>query len=300
MHTQFFGNYLLSRNLITKEEMLSVMEQLASTHVKLGSLAAHAGYMTASEVEHVIIMQTRQDKRFGELAVELGYMSQKQVDELLQEQVPDYILFGQILIEDGILTPAQLENYLTDYRSEYEIYDLDMNYDQTDLIHKLLQNIDFDEIDIHREYVTYYLKLLFNNLIRFIGDDFTPLQILNLPEIPTNFCVSQDMDCSVFHISSALDFEKDAAIAFASRYAKEDFTEFDEYVQASMEDFTNLHNGLFLVNMSNNYSLELNLYPPEFHKDYIIDTGKTTFLIPILFSFGVIHFIFSIYKTDSE
>lgn len=300
MYTQFFGNYLLSQNIITKKQMLTAMEKLTSSRIKLGSLAAYAGYMTASEIEHVIIMQTHQDKRFGEIAVELGYMSQKQLDELLQQQVPDYILFGQILIEEKILTPVQLENYLTDYRSEYEIYDLDMNYEQKDLIHHLLHDIDFDSIGMHREYVTDYLLLLFNNLIRFIGDDFTPLDILKLSEIPTTFCVSQDMECPIFHISSALDIEKDAAIVFASRYAHENFTEFDEYVQASMEDFMNLHNGLFLVNMSNNYSLEVSLCPPEFHQNHIIDTSKTTFLFPILFPFGVIRFICSVYETTSE
>ena len=43
---------------------------------------------------------------------------------------------------------------------------------------------------------------------------------------------------------------------------EEELYEFDEYVSASMEDFLNLHNGLYSVNMSNDYSMELHLQPP--------------------------------------
>lgn len=80
-------------------------------------------------------------------------------------------------------------------------------------------------------------------------------------EYMTNYCVTQK-DEGLLSFNSGVDMSKSVAIAFASRYAKEEFHEFDEYVKASIEDFLNLHNGLFNVNMSNEFSLELNLCPP--------------------------------------
>ena len=57
--------------------------------------------------------------------------------------------------------------------------------------------------------------------------------------------------------------EEDTAIAFASRYVHEQFHSYDEYVQASLEDFVNLQNGLFIVNVSNTSNTELTLGAPE-------------------------------------
>ena len=57
MYAQFFGNYLLSHG-ITKEQLMHAMQEANNEHPKLGTLAMHAGYMSASEVDRVIIMQT--------------------------------------------------------------------------------------------------------------------------------------------------------------------------------------------------------------------------------------------------
>ena len=72
--------------------------------------------------------------------------------------------------------------------------------------------------------------------------------------------------------------------------------EFDEYVQASLEDFLNLHNGLFTVNMSNNYSVEMQLSPPIIHDENLVDLNPdaVSFLFPVLYPFGTINFLFSI------
>ena len=51
MYAQFFGNYLLARNMVTAEQLLQAMQKKSSMQIKLGMLAIHAGYMTAGEVE---------------------------------------------------------------------------------------------------------------------------------------------------------------------------------------------------------------------------------------------------------
>ena len=86
------------------------------------------------------------------------------------------------------------------------------------------------------------------------------------------------------------------AIEFASRYVGEPFAAFDEYVQASLEDFLNLHNGLFIVNLSNEFSMELELSAPERIEDPLIVFENTTYYFPILYSFGTVNFIFELKK----
>ena len=293
MHTQFFGNFLLNKGVITPEQLIEALKIQSSTHKKFGTLAIHSGYMSASEVADVYITQTHYDKRFGELAVELGYLTPEQVDKLLTIQLPNYMLLGQILVDKKIVTHIELENLITEYKSEYEIYELDMMEEQKNMVDKLLASLYLPEDLPDAQNITCYLTLLFNNLVRFIGEDFTPLNIMTLPEVPTNYCVSQQVD-GQFAFLSALDMDSETAIAFASRYVDDEFEEFDEYVSASMEDFLNLHNGLYSVNMSNDYTLELHLQPPECHENTVLATEAPSYLLPVIYSFGTINCIFSI------
>lgn len=67
MYTQFFGNYLLEKDIITTEQLLDALQEQSKVHLKLGTLAIHEGYMTAGEVDNIIIMQTHQDKNLENL-----------------------------------------------------------------------------------------------------------------------------------------------------------------------------------------------------------------------------------------
>ncbi|MCI8494784.1 MAG: chemotaxis protein CheX [Lachnospiraceae bacterium] len=297
MHTQFFGNFLLNKEIISPEQLIDLLKIHSTAHKKLGTLAIHSGYMSASEVEDVFITQTHYDKLFGELAIEMGYLTKEQVDELLTLQLPDYMLLGQTLIEQGVITHVELENLITEYQSVYEIYDLDLVEEQKHMVDKLLSNFYLPEDLPHAEYILSYLTLLFNNLVRFIGEDFTTLNIMTLEEVPTNYCISQEVDGS-FSFLSALDMDEETAICFAGRYVNEDFQQFNDYVKASMEDFLNLHNGLYSVNMSNDHSMELHLQPPATHTNTLLTTDFLCYLLPIVFSFGTVNFVFSVKRID--
>ena len=293
MYSQFFGSYLLRRDAITPEQLTHAISQLSAAHIKLGTLAMHKGYMVASEVDEVCFLQTREDRRFGEIAIERGYLTEDQVRELLKTQIPDFILFGQCLVDDGAISYEELQTLVLDYEAENEMYDIDLNIESKEKITQLIERFFLvAEVPI-TEYSIMYMELMFNNLVRFIGDDFTPLTPIPCDEFPVNYCVSQRIHGKVNCISR-VDMEEDVAIAFASRYAKTTFTEFDEYVQASIEDFINLHNGLFMVNMSNEHSIELSLDPPSVDTTEALSLSSTTFILPVIYPICAIHLIISL------
>lgn len=295
MYTQFFGNFLLDRNVVTPEQLIKAIEKEATSRIKLGTLALYHNLMTANEIDDIVIAQTHEDKQFGELAIARNYLTEQQVDQLLSEQSPDYLLLGQVLIEEGIITNSELENLIIDYEAEHEIYDLDLQVDQKEQVLRLIRHYcDFTDVADAEPYES-YLTLLFNNLIRFIGSDFTPLTPIRCDEFPTQYAIQQKINGKL-NMASVIDMDRSMAIEFASRYAMDTFDVFDEYVQASLEDFLNLHNGLFTVNMSNNSSVELQLNPPEIHEQDLLmfNESTTTFLFPVLFPFGTVNFILSV------
>jgi hypothetical protein len=73
-----------------------------------------------------------------------------------------------------------------------------------------------------------------------------------------------------------------------------EFHVFDEYVKASLEDFLNLHNGLFSVNMSNAYSVEIALDPPMHCDEPTYKMNKGSFVIPVIYPFGTIYLLLAV------
>jgi hypothetical protein len=62
-----------------------------------------------------------------------------------------------------------------------------------------------------------------------------------------------------------------------------------------MEDFLNLHNGLFIVNVSNETSMELSIDAPDTVKDAILDFTNRTFRFTVMYSFGMVNFLLEIH-----
>jgi hypothetical protein len=293
MYTQFFGNYLLSRGVVTREQLFSAMGRMEHGHMRLGTLAIHEGYMTSEEVDEVIIAQTHKDHKFGEIAMELGFLTQEQVVELLHMQSLDFLLLGQTLVDDGLLNNQQLENIIADYRVENELFDLDLVDDNHENIARLFDRLFvISELTISR-YGRLYLELLFNNFVRFVGDDFAALDPEEIKVYPPECCIRQKIE-GAYAVSSYLSMDEATAIAFASKYVGDEFTEYDEYVSASMEDFLNLHNGLFMVNTSNVASLELSLTVPETITEPVMEFERRCYHFPILYSFGTVHFLLEV------
>ena len=287
MYAQFFGSYLLNREAVSPENLTAAISLLADTHIKLGTLAMHMGYMTAAEVDEICFLQTREDKKFGEIALERNYLFEDQLDELLKAQIPDYLLLGQTLVDMGCITNSDLEELMFNYQNECQLNDEIDGYETQTITTKLLSNF-FKNSDAEiTEYVLMYMNLVFNNLIRFIGEDFTPLPPVTCDDYETNCCMKQHFSGAI-SCTSRVDMTEEIAIAFASRYAKMEFEEYDEYVEASLEDFLNLHNGLYLVNMSNIYSEELSLEPPVRDTEPVLHLPKGSFIIPVIYPFGTV------------
>lgn len=293
MFTQFFGNYLLNEKLVTPEQLVEAMQQKKETRMKLGVLAINAGYMTASQVERVHELQSKMDKRIGDIAVELGYMTDEQVIELLHSQPLGYLLLGQAIVDKGYITNAQFEEAINSYKEKFSLTDEDIKNNENSKIEALVSSLyDFSYVSnssLYEEFVV----LLLNNLVRFVGDDFTPLQPEKEIKSTSYKSTSQNI---TGEFSTQINVFADEAtlIEFACRYSGEELNELNEYVEASAQDFINLHNGLFTVNVSNNEQIELKLTPPTMLEELTPNKVSNCIILPFQFSFGTVRFSISL------
>lgn len=290
MFTQFFGSYLLNNKLVLPEQLQEALEKNKEIRLKLGILAINAGYMTAEQVDKVHNVQAIVDKRFGDIAVDMGYMTNSQVDELLSSQKIGYLSLGQSLVDKGYMTNSQFEQAINNYKKENKIECFLGNAEQNEKIEEIINNFynfkQLNDATIYNEYVS----LLFRNIVRFIGDDFIPMQSSTIHEFSSDWIALQEI-FGEFKSFIAIGCNEETFISFASRFANEQYQGLDDYVKASVGEFLNLHNGLFCVNMSNEREKELDLMPQQILYEKIIKSSNKSYLIPIYFHFGTVNFI---------
>ncbi len=293
MFSQFFGGYLLNKKLVTKEQLTKAIDEKKNTRMRLGVLAINEGLMSAEQVEHVNVTQQTVDKLFGDLAVDLGYLTPQDVEGLLNKQPTDYLLLGQTLVNSGVLTNSDFEAAINDYKSALFINDNDIKADQSEKISDIISEFFHFSTAENAKIYTSYVTLLFKNLIRFIGDDFTPLEGSVITGYAAKNAVSQKFG-GAYSLSVNIIADNEEYSAFAKRFAKDAYVADPEFDDASVGEFLNVCNGLYAVNESNENGTELNLNPLDFQKDVSVNFDTRAYSIPIQFTFGEIEFVVSV------
>ncbi|MDE6763052.1 MAG: chemotaxis protein CheX [Oscillospiraceae bacterium] len=292
MFTQFFGNYLLQRQLVSPEHLSEVLRAMKTTRPQLGVLAINAGLMTAVQVEKAHKEQLHADKRIGDVMVDMGYISRENVESLLKTQPAGHLVLGQALVNSGYMTTAQFEQALNAYKTENHISEADFGSESDVSAQRLVRNFyNFNSIN-GSGYMTGYVSLLFKNLIRFIGSDFTPMDAHALMGALSD-CAAQRIDGGLRAIT-IIDADASSMIEFASRFTNKQLVAEDDYTHACISNFINIHNGLFAENMSGSSGIKLNLEPQRFYERFDISELGNACVIPVCFSFGTVNFIVAI------
>ncbi|WP_096201549.1 hypothetical protein [Bacillus sp. FJAT-45350] len=287
MFSQYFGNYLLNKGLLSPEQLETALELQKSTHLKLGVLSVNAGYMSAAQVEEVHQKQMQVDKRFGEIAIDLGYMTDAQLEDLLSSQKHSHLLLGQVLLDENIMTLEQFSQTLNEYKEENGLSDEQFSSikrgDINTLVDTMINVDDSSNSDLYKDYLSLFAK----NMIRFV-DDQIRIESLSTPELlETEWLVHQNIS-GENNLYTAILADEKVFIDVAKKYSQEDITEPDELAQASVSEFLNLHNGIFLVNMSNR-DVELEMAPQQVEQKKTLSNLERVLLVSVHVPAGIFH-----------
>ena len=215
------------------------------------------GYVTRDQLFSAMRQEADQHMKLGTLAIHAGYMNAAQVDDVVIHQTHQDNRFGELAIQLGYLTEAQVEELLKQQTPAF------LSLGQVLLDEGVLTNTDFEQII--QDYRSKNGMEDEESLIE---------RRKNIQQLFENFFSSTDAALS----------EK------GHMFIHEQFHSYDEYVQASLEDFLNLQNGLFIVNVSNTSNTELTLGAPEHITVSPIQFSGRTLHIPVLYTFGTIDF----------
>lgn len=291
MFSQYFGNYLLNKGWITSDQLKDALDIQKSTHVKLGVLAVNEGYMTGTEVEIVHEKQKQVDKRFGEIAIDMNLLTNEQLEKLLSTQKHNHLLLGQALVDRNYMSIDEFSQALEDYKKENSLTDDQFESIKKGNIEEVVKRLSgIDQLN-NKHIYTDYLSLFAKNVIRFI-DDQIYLEAIPIKDThQSQWLVSQHITGET-PLFTSLAANEEMFLKLASIYAEEQLTTLDELAKASVAEFLNLHNGIFLVNMSNN-GTELNMKPQTVEKNVVIEHDSSCYLILIHLSNGCFEMLIS-------
>lgn len=163
-----------------------------------------------------------------------------------------------------------------------------------EIVEKLLSATNFNTLSDKEanEFVKAYIRKLVLNVTLYVD---TNISVGNI-----RFADSYDLDHEISQeitgtpsAYSALDGDLGALVAFSEDYSSLGIASYNELCKEVLQDFLNLHNGIFVVYLSENNISELSLSVPKSNGNKILTSpvqGKIT-IIPINFSYGTINFL---------
>jgi CheY-specific phosphatase CheX len=253
MGIQFFGEFLLDRLVITREQLLEALELQEYRNVKFGSLAVRQGYLKEEQVQQISELQKTQDMRFGDLVVAKGWMKPEQVQEILTLQKNSYLYLGEALLELGYVARDALERELATFQEEQSRFRTDQvvlpnGIEGAEILHVA--------VDLTRKFFVRVVGVL----IKVGAGEALGSDKLNEGEYHLSVSVKFKGWKEVQYVLSV---SSDLAVAIASRILKEDATrESEEMVEDAVKEFCNMVCGNTAAKLAQQ-GISVDIEPPE-------------------------------------
>lgn len=273
MFINLFGKYLISKNIITSEQLQSIRKEQSRTRVKLGLIAVAEKLLTEKQAEEINRKQALMDKRFGDIAIEQGYLTLEQVAHLLDLQGNPYLQFGQIATERGYMTFAQIEDALQQYQNEHHFSEETMTG---------IKNDDLDMIIpafVHEDTIKEAAGVAIRTLNRLISTDLWMGDSYMTKLLTCDRLACQDMQGDL-ETTIGLAGMGDNLLTVADTYAGESFQTVDMDALDSVGEVVNIMDGLYATALSEQ-GKEIELLPPSYFDTETTLKGKEFGVIPL-------------------
>lgn len=120
MIPRFFGQYLLEKDVLSKNQLIESINFQKSKILKLGEIAIIKGFLTEKEVAKIHNEQKRTDMRFGDLALNLQMLTAEQLEEMITYQKNNHIYLGEAIVALGFLEKGAVEHELALFKKDQE------------------------------------------------------------------------------------------------------------------------------------------------------------------------------------
>ena len=122
MGVKFFGQFLVERNIVSRDALVQAIELQEKRNLKLGEMAVAMGLLTQSDIEKAHAIQMSRDIRLGDLLVEAGMITLTQLQDILTRQKNTHLYIGEALVMVGAITESCLPRLLEEFKADQAQY----------------------------------------------------------------------------------------------------------------------------------------------------------------------------------
>jgi CheY-specific phosphatase CheX len=122
MAVKFFGQFLVEKGVVSRDNLLAAIELQDQTNLKLGEVAVSMGFITAADIQQAHIAQLSKDMRLGDMLVNMGFLTAVQLCEVIIQQKKTHLYIGEALVQIGALSPESLRRHLDAFKADQAQY----------------------------------------------------------------------------------------------------------------------------------------------------------------------------------
>ena len=93
-----FGDYLIEKGILQRDDVLKALEVQADSTVKIGTICLEERYMTVKQVMNTLRTGVDTARPFEDQAITLGYLTAQQLGHALKIQTQRRPFFGEVLV----------------------------------------------------------------------------------------------------------------------------------------------------------------------------------------------------------
>lgn len=288
MVASIVGNYLVSKDLITAEQLNDVLKEQGKVRVKLGLIAVAEGLMSQEEAERVNQLQAIMDKRFGDIAVEKGYLTEGQVESLLKKQGNAYLAFAQALENQQLMSVEQLEQYLVDFRCEENLTVSDLEDIKSNDVDRVLRLY----LPVEGEKYLPMAGIAVRTLMRLVDTELYPMKAMVATELEADNGAIQYVEGKP-GIHCGMAAKGNALLYTASVFGQEEFASVDMDALDAIAELMNCINGLYASALSKE-GISMELMPPEYSDQITKMISGEMLVLPLVINGCKVNFVMAI------
>ena len=235
MANRQFSQYLLNRGILSLDNAGRILAKAMHAVPKLSVIALEKGLITPEQADKLLGVHT-----FIRTALAEHDLNAIQLDEL-KKTVPDRsACLGQVLLDEGMVDLATLAELFEKSKREY-------GNPVDDAVRSMLeaQGLDSDEYAYLSEYVELFLRAI---------KKFTHTEALVIPNedmdvVDTTYLTYQNMG-GALRLTAGCRMTGSVLLDMAQRFSGEVMDSVNPMAMDCIEEFCNVVNGLYIVNMS--------------------------------------------------
>lgn len=115
MGSKFFGEFLIEKKVVTKEQLLKAVALARKANLLFGETARTMGLISHVDVERVHAAQRKEDLNFGDLCVKMGLLTMEEMKRVAEVQKKNRLHMGDALVTLNYIKAEDLPKLLAEY-----------------------------------------------------------------------------------------------------------------------------------------------------------------------------------------